>query len=448
MAYLQPFRALRYNTVHVGAICNVVAPPYDVINGEMQDVLYKRHPANVVRLILNRSEPGDDDQSNRYTRAARFLKNWVSEGLLYREAQPAIYVYHQEFQYQGQPVIRRGFMARLKLEPFGEGSVYPHEETHTAAKEDRLRLIETCQANLSQIFGLYPDPDNKVQRFLENTLKDQLPIEARDDLGVLHRLWCITDLATISHVSAGMENRSIYIADGHHRYETACTYRQTLAKNGQLTEDHPANYVLAMFVGMNDSGMLVLPTHRLFRGLPAISLERLTKCLSPAFDLESVGKGTESATLVWDRIQTANEQGYIGLYSRHDDCWLLARINDSGRKHMIKVAQSHGEEWRTLGVSILQRLIIDTLLDIQNLPKPMYVHSVDEVIDGLVHGDTQGRDATGQEGTGEHFELASLVMPANLDEIRVISENNERMPAKSTYFYPKLLSGLVIHPLW
>ena len=148
------FRGVRYDLGHVGSLADVVAPPYDVISPEFQTELYKRHPANVIRLILNREEPGDGDAANRYTRAAKFLKDWQSEGVLFTEADPALYVYHQQFTHEGQTYNRRGFMARVRLEPFGEGKIYPHEETHSAAKADRLRLIRACKANLSQIFGI------------------------------------------------------------------------------------------------------------------------------------------------------------------------------------------------------------------------------------------------------------------------------------------------------
>ena len=187
MPDIQAFRGLRYDLGHVGSLSDVVAPPYDVIDSELQDILYKCHPANVVRLILNRDEPGDDEQSNRYTRAARLLKNWRNEGVLQTEPDPAIYVYHQTFDVDGQKLTRRGFMCRVRLESFGRGTIFPHEETHSGPKADRLKLITACKANLSQIFGLYPDPENAVQETLEAAVVGKTPLEATDHLGVLHR---------------------------------------------------------------------------------------------------------------------------------------------------------------------------------------------------------------------------------------------------------------------
>ena len=172
---IQAFRGIRYDLGHVGSLSDVIAPPYDVIDSQLQDQLYKRHPANVIRLILNRQEPGDDEDGNRYTRAARFFRNWQREGILQSEGDPSLYVYHQEFEYAGQRFTRRGFMGRVRLERFGEGKIYPHEETHAAAKADRLNLTKASRANMSQIFGLYPDQDSQVQQCLEGATGSHRP---------------------------------------------------------------------------------------------------------------------------------------------------------------------------------------------------------------------------------------------------------------------------------
>ena len=437
MPDITAFRGLRYDLGQVGSLSDVIAPPYDVIDDDFRDELYKKHPANVVRLILNRSEPGDNDGSNVYTRAARFLKNWRSEQILAEEAAPSIYVYHQVFKYDDTEFVRRGFMCRTKLERFGEGTIFPHEETHASAKEDRLNLTRACKANLSQIFGLYPDPENEAQQILQSQIEGRIPIEATDHLGVVHRIWPVSDLNVISELQAIMSGRPTFIADGHHRYETACNYREELAAAGELDESHPANSVLMMCVGMSDPGMIVLPTHRLFRGIPAISSDEIVAKISSCFDCRIAGEGSDLAEPLWSEIETEDDQGSVGLYSGKDQRWVMAKINDAGRAKMAEISSDHSTDWHGLGVSILHRLIVETLLGHSNLPKPKYVHLVSELVDGIESGDDDGSD----------FSLAALVMPATLDHIRAISENNERMPAKSTYFYPKLLSGLVINPL-
>ncbi|MEX2310394.1 MAG: DUF1015 domain-containing protein [Pirellulales bacterium] len=466
MPVIQAFRGIRYDLGHVGSLSNVIAPPYDVIDAQLQNALYERHPANVVRLILNRDEPGDDEHNNRYTRSARLMRSWLREGVLFTEPDPAIYVYHQVFTEGGITYTRRGFMSRVRLERFGEGNIYPHEETHGAAKADRLKLWSACKANLSQIFGLYPDPQNDAQRVLEAAISGVAPLEAIDHLGVIHRLWPMTDVSTITSVNAAMGGRPVYIADGHHRYETALTLRDQMAASvgrwlpggrplaeredytiDSLPPEHPANYVLMMLVSMSDPGMLVLPTHRLFRGLPPMTSGQLRERLGDSFTTEAAGSGPDRARSMWEEIELEGDQATLGLYTAADDHWTQARLTDAGRQRMAQVAGDHSADWQGLGVSILHRLIIDTLLDAANLPAPKYVRDIEEVVRGLQHGDDAGRDATGQTGTGGRFELAALVMPATVEHIRAISSHGERMPAKSTYFYPKLLSGLVINPL-
>ncbi len=452
MPAVSAFAGLRYDLGHIGSLADVIAPPYDVIDPTFQDELYQKHPANVVRLILNREEPGDEE-GDRYARAARFLTNWKREGVLSREPDPAIYVYHQVFT-DGDPAdggveyTRRGFMARCGLQRFGEGNVYPHEETMSGPKADRLNLTKACQANLSQIFGLYPDEQSEAQELLEAATTGVLPLEATDHLGVIHRVWPVTDVDVIAKVTAALGPKPVFIADGHHRYETACNYRDHVAaeleaKGEKLDPSHPANSVLMMFVSMSDPGMIVLPTHRLFRGLPELDAEELCERIGGCFDTEPAGEGSQLAQSIWDQIAAEDDQGTLGLYTAKDQKWTLARINDAGHERLKTLAADQSDDWRGLGVSILHRLLVDDLLDSAGHPKPGYVRLIDDFVGGL-----EGR-AGGEGGReeGEAYQLGAIVMPATLEHIRLISGHGERMPAKSTYFYPKLLSGLVINPL-
>lgn len=478
MPDISAFRGIRYDLGHVGSLSNVVAPPYDVIDAAEQDALYKRHPANVVRLILNRDEPGDDEHSNRYTRAARFMRNWLREGVLFSEADPAVYVYHQTFRIDQSSLLapreevlhqnsdnarrenvllaeregyitRRGFICRVRLEPFGEGSVHPHEQTHASAKEDRLKLWRACRANLSPIFGLYPDDANDAQSLLETAIEAATPLEVRDEKDVLHRVWPVTDLGVISELTGAMGGRHVFIADGHHRYETACAYRDLLEqeRGSPLPPDHAANHVMMMCVSLSDPGMLVLPTHRLFRGLAPISSTQLADRLGEFFYLERAGQGRLRAFDLWKTIEQEARQETLAFYCAADETWVLARLNRAGAIRMAELEPDRSDAWRDLGVAILHRLVIDSILGGEGFPAPKYVRSLDELVEGLARGDEAGRDATGQSGTGGRFELAALVSPASLEHVRQICEAGERMPAKSTFFYPKLLSGLVINPL-
>ena len=439
MPKIQAFRGVRYNLAKVGSLSSVVAPPYDVVDQKLQQYLYDLSPFNFIRLELTRAESNIADPNAIYDQAASIFRDWMAQNVLQREPDPAIYVYHQIFEYEGREYTRRGFMARIRLVRFGEGEIYPHEQTHAKAKDDRLRLTRACQANLSQIFGLYPDAENSAQNFLEARVAVQPALEAIDHLGVKHRLWPVTDQSLISQVASLVENKPMFVADGHHRYETACNYRDELAATmgGTLPSEHPANYVLSMLMSMDDPGLVVLPTHRLFHGISDLDSNELKTKLSSAFDCEPAGEGPEAAHVLWGQIEQLQDQGALGLYTTRDKKWTLVAANHSTQLMMREVAPEQSDQWRGLGVAMLHGLIVDKLLGLAGHPKPTYVHLVDELVDGL-----EGR----LEGQLD-YQLAALVMPASVEDVRRISLNGERMPAKSTYFYPKLLSGLVVHPL-
>jgi len=434
MPHVAPLRGLRYDPKHVGALSQVIAPPYDVIDAALQESLYQRHPANVIRIELNREEPGDDERTNKYTRAAKFLRSWRDQGVVMQEPAAALYVYHQEFEVEGRTFVRRGVMARVRLERFGTGNIHPHEETMSGPKQDRLLLTRACRANLSQVFGLYPDAEGEVQTLLDAAVAGQPPLEATDHLGVKSWMWPLTDESVAAKVAGLMGPKPVFIADGHHRYETACNYRDEVAEanGGTLPSDHPANFVLMMLVGMSDPGLVVLPTHRLFVEPSVATAAELAAKLGDCFTTEKAGVGPEAAADVWEQIETEDAQGTLGLYTAGDRTWTLARITPAGVARMEQIAAEHGPAWRGLGVSILHRLVIGDLLGAKQIPTPGYVHLVREAVEGLETG---------------KYPLAALVMPASVGDIKSVSETGERMPAKSTYFYPKLASGLVFNPL-
>ena len=439
MPKIAPFRGLRYNLAQVGSLSKVIAPPYDVVDSALQKELYANSLYNFIRLELTQKEDGEEDPDAVYQRAATLFRQWVRDGVMQYEPDPAIYVYHQVFDYAGRTYTRRGFMARVRLVRFGEGNIYPHEQTHAKAKDDRLRLTRACVANMSQIFGLYPDPNNAAQNLLEAYVAGKSALEAVDHLDVTHRLWPVTDHNLIGQVANLIEDAPMFVADGHHRYETACNYRDELAAaaRGTLADDHPAQFVLSMVMSMDDPGLIVLPTHRLFHGVEELDAPELSKRLSVCFDCESAGKGPEAAQAVWKQIEELDDQGAFGFYTAKDQQWTLVTANAKTGEQMQAIAGDQSEDWRCLGVAMLHGLIIDKLLGMEGHPKPTYVHLVQEVVDGL-HGKLEG---------ALEYPLAALVMPATVDDIRRVSLHNERMPAKSTYFYPKLLSGLVVNPL-
>jgi len=432
---IKPFAGYRYNPATVGNLDDVIAPPYDVIDETFQEELYQRHPNNVIRLILEKMYPTDSEVDNRYTRTAKTLESWKENDIIRQDKCPALYVYHQIYEAEGQNYVRKGFMCGCRAVPFGFGMVYPHEITMSGPKLDRLMLRTACKMNFSQIFGLYPDAENSVQSILEDALtqgKYTDSASAVDHLGVVNKMWVVEDEEIIKRVVAAMAPKPIFIADGHHRYETACNYRQQIDDMGLLHSEHPANHVLMVCIAMEDPGLIVLPTHRLFTGLPVLTSMELETKLGGCFQLERVGNGIDDAHKVWQRIEREHRQDAIGLYTPKDGCWSLTSLTEEGKAKMDEIAQDHHPEWRELGVSLLHRLIVATLLEVPEPPKPEYVHLVDEVITGLRTAD---------------YSLAALVMPATVEHIRTLSLLGDRMPAKSTYFYPKLIAGLVFNPL-
>ncbi len=434
MVEVTPLRGWRYDVGQVGSLADVVAPPYDVIDETEQKELYERHPANTIRLILNRDEPGEDNLDARYERAAKFLAQWKNDGILQEEKEDAFYVYHQEFDWEGTHYIRTGFLGRIKIEEFGKGNVFPHEQTMSGPKADRLKLLKACQTNLSPIFGLFPDNDNSVQAPLDEAVRGVTPLEVTDELGVLHRIWAVTDHTVLGKVQEALRDKPIFIADGHHRYETANNYRNWLKEEGKLESDSaPANYVLMHFVGMSDPGLAILPTHRLVSGLKDVSAEDLQKTLGEHFELEEIGTGDEAAKETWGLMDADGGQDVFGFGTPSDGKWYFARLTDSSP--MKELAKEQSEDWQQLGVSLLHRLVFDHLVAPQLAEGDLtwkYVHLMDEVNDAM---------------TNNKCQLACLVAPAGIEHVEAIASEFEKMPPKSTFFYPKLLSGLVFNPL-
>ncbi|MDR2346242.1 MAG: DUF1015 domain-containing protein [Planctomycetaceae bacterium] len=433
---IQPFTGYRYNLDKINRIDDVIAPPYDVIDDKLQDELYSRHPNNVIRLILNRISSTDSAENNRYIRASQTLSEWIDNKILIKDERPSIYVYHQEFEIAGQSFVRKGFMCRCLAAPFGYGMVYPHEITMSGPKLDRLMLTTACKMNFSQIFGIYPDSQNEIQRQLDDAVNRNniSPVTAKDHLGNQHKMWVLDDKEAISETINSMASKPIFIADGHHRYETACNYRQQIDDMGLLHSKHPANYVLMVCIAMEDTGLVVMPTHRLFTGIAEFTSEMLKSKLDGYFELEECGKGIESANDIWNRVEAADSQDVIGLFTAKDNKWNLTKITSAGIELMDKIAAEHHPEWRELGVSLLHRLIVETLLGIPEPPKPCYVHRVDEVIAEF-------------KSNPDLYPIVALVSPANINQIKNLCLLNDRMPAKSTYFYPKLIAGFVFNPL-
>jgi uncharacterized protein (DUF1015 family) len=430
MADIAAFRAFRYDLGQAGQLSDLACPPYDVIGPDLQEKLYAKSPYNAVRLELNREEPNDTDRDNRYTRAAGFLRDWVRQAVLRQDSSRSLYIYHQQYELEGRTILRRGFFARVRLEPFGTGNIFPHEETMSGPKADRLSLYRATRMNISPVFGLYPDDNHEVQKILDQAISRALPLEARDDLGVVHRIWPLDDQSAVSAVTGLMGPKPIFIADGHHRYETSLRYQAEATERGEAKDEQAAaNYVLMALVGMSDPGLSILPTHRLVLGLPGLTAELMRQRLTPTFDVECVGVGTDGAQKAWFIVD--GSQDALGLGIAADNSWWWARYR-GGWEIMEELAPDHSPRWRELAVSLLHLHVLGNCLPPEPTRDLRYVHELDEVI-----------NAVGAKAC----DLGVLVPAATMAAVAAVAGNREKMPPKSTYFYPKLQSGLVFNPL-
>jgi uncharacterized protein (DUF1015 family) len=427
MAEIRAFRAIRYDLGRVGKLSDVVAPPYDVIDAGLQQKLYDSSPFNVIRLELNKQQATDTETENCYTRAAQFLRDWQRDGILTQDSARSLYVYEQTFSIEGKPFTRRGVFARMRLEPFGQGKVFAHEETMPGPKADRLKLLNATGMNLSPVFGLYPDPQNEIQNILDAAKARSLPLEATDQLGVISRLWSVADQQAVSKVVGLMGPKPVFIADGHHRYETGLRYLEERRAAGEAIDDEsPARFILVMLVSMSDPGLLILPTHRLLSGFANLTSDRLQTLLEPHFEFQQHGTIRET----WDWIEAEGSQNVLGIGTLADGQWITARLKSS--QAMNELAGNHSANWRDLGVAILHVLVLDHLLAKarQGEAACKYVHSLSEVEESMAV---------------RQCDLAVLVPPAAMSHVENIAGGLEKMPPKSTYFDPKVLSGLVFN---
>lgn len=430
MADIRAFRGFRYDLGTVGALSQVIAPPYDVIDPALQRRLYDDSPYNAIRVELTKDEPGDNESVNKYSRAASTMKSWLDDGAVRQDTSRNVYVYEQTFTVEGQTYTRRGFLARVRLEPFGTGRIFPHEQTLSGPKADRLKLYHATNFNVSPVFGLYPDESGEVFAKLEAVTRKQPPVEATDHLGVTNRLWVVNEQTVISSVIGLMGPRPVFIADGHHRYETGLKYLDEKRAAGEVTDDEaPANFCLMMLVGMSDPGLIILPTHRLVGGLPGITAPQLRAALADDFDvLNTYGSAAEC----WQDVELDGTQSCLGFGTVTDGQWTVARFKNPAA--MDALAPEQSPDWRGLGVSILHKLVLDRLMTqtFGGSSSCRYVHLISEVESDVA---------------AKGCQLACLVPPATMGHVASIAGNREKMPPKSTYFYPKIVTGMVFHSL-
>ena len=434
MATIRPFQGLRYNTHDPLSLALVTAPPYDCITPEERDELYRTHPHNIVRIILGKDVPGDDARRNKYTRAADLLAKWRSTGILVQDETPMIYCYHQEFEIEGRSYERKGFLARVQLEEFGSGKIFPHEETMSGPKADRLQLMRATRANTEPIFGIYPGDEDELERLCLGRPPCEPLVQTVDGSGVAHRLYGCTNSKVVTGMEKLMADRPIYIADGHHRYETALAYRHELEAAGEkVGPDHPASSILMLLVSMRNPGLVILPTHRILGGLPNLTTERLRRATEEHFAWHELIGAEATSSRVDERLRESKGHAF-GLWTRDTSKAFILTLKDPAV--MDRLAPEHSKAWRQLDVAILDRVFLKTVL-------PKAVDSVADLRLSYIHLSQQAFDAVHEDGAD-----AAIVLRATaVQSLRAVAQEGARMPAKSTYFYPKALSGLVMNPL-
>ncbi|MCK6467655.1 MAG: DUF1015 domain-containing protein [Candidatus Brocadia sinica] len=433
MAILKPFRGLRYNQDIITDISAVVTPPYDVISPQDQERYYQIHPNNIIRLDLGKDFPGDTAEVNKYTRAADFLASWREKGILKQEDAPAIYIYDQEFLSGNRWLVRRGFISLVKLEPFDKGYIYPHEQTLPGPKADRLKLTQSCRANLSSIFALFPDENNVIDGYLSTLAHTKPDMDFIDDTGVKNRLWVIKEKQTIDRLVTLMKEKPLFIADGHHRYETALVYKEQMYKeNGRPGDDLPSNYVMMVCVSMNNNGLKILPAHRLVRNIKDYRFGRILQSIQESFKVELLGKGCSVEDFMSSLNNETKGHTFIMYVGQDDTCYKLRLSNE---KLLDAVFAKDHPEWRHLDAGILHGVIINKILGI---------NSTDVTLKDYVKYVKDEAEAVSFVRSGQ-YQLAFFLKPTRIEQVREIAMARKVMPPKSTYFYPKLITGIVIN---
>ncbi|HHT9129545.1 MAG TPA: DUF1015 domain-containing protein [Candidatus Brocadiaceae bacterium] len=435
MAIIKPFRGLRYNQDIIKDISSVVTPPYDVISPQEQEKYYQIHLNNIIRLDFGKDFPGDTEQTNKYTRAAEFLNSWRKNGILKQEDVPVIYIYDQEFLSDNRRLVRRGFISLVKLEPFDKGYIYPHEQTLPGPKADRLKLTQSCQANLSSIFALFPDENNTIDNYLSTVTVAKPEIDFVDDTGIKNKLWIIKEKQTIDRLVMLMKEKPLFIADGHHRYETSLAYKEQMHKeNGRLSDDLPLDYVMMVCVSMNNPGLQILPAHRLVRNIKEFSFDRILKSLKASFTVELIGKGCRVEEFM-SKLDYETKGHTFVMYVGQEDAQYKLQLSDEKLLDVV-FADDH-PEWRHLDAGILHRVVINKILGIS---------STDVTVKNCVKYVKDEAEAVSLVRSGQ-YQLAFFLKPTPIEQVKEIATARKVMPPKSTYFYPKLVTGIVINSL-
>ena len=439
MADIHPFKGLRYNAQKV-KLEEVITEPYDRIPPALQEEYYKRNPHNVVRIILGKDDDPEHPEKDKYKRANVYLEQWEKEGILVREDQEALYMYEQEYQVWNEQKKRIGLISRVGLEEFSSGKVLPHEKTFPKHKVDRLNLLKATNTNTGQIFLLYNDDDGSVSQTIKGALaKAELGADVRDEDNFHHVLWIIKDKDDIRRIQEAMADKVLIIADGHHRYETSLNFQKMKAEElGEVKGDESFNTIMMTLFRLDDPGLVILPTYRLVKDLDKLTAQSLEELLSPYFEISEIDWLDTSDSAVTEKVQEKVLGGTrtFGAFIPQLHKALVFHLKTEDILDR-EISDERSKEWKYLDVAILHSLIIDKLEALSSEPFSLennvsYIRNLEKGIKKVIEGE---------------FQMIFLLKPVSLLQIREVVENGELMPQKSTDFFPKLKSGLVMNPL-
>lgn len=431
MSEIVPFKALRYDP-HLVRLEDVVTQPYDKITPEMQSRYYELSPNNLVRIILGKHFETDSATFNVYSRAAEYLHDWRAGGVLKQDAEPSIYVYSQTFTIPGSRDLaeRRGFIALSRLHDYSDRVVFRHELTHSGPRADRLELLRHTRAHFGQIFVLYSDPEAAIEQLLQN--EDEPDISVLDEYEVLHRVWRVYDAGIVQTIQQLMRDKKLLIADGHHRYETALAYRdECRAKEGTHDPEAPHEFVMMTFIRMESRGLVILPTHRIVHGLPDFDRERMLEGARRFFDIRRIDLKTESRSAT-TLLEEAGQTGTAFVAVTRQGPFLMR----AKKRNIQEALRALSAKQRELDVVQLHKIMLERVLGIS-----------EEAIREQAHVKYERDAFEAISWVRQGANVAFLMNPARIEQVRAIAFAGEVLPQKSTDFFPKLLSGLTIYAL-
>jgi uncharacterized protein (DUF1015 family) len=433
MAEISPFKGVRYNQQLVPDLSKVICPPYDIISPKQQDDFYKTSEFNFIRIEFNKETPADSPADNRYTRAASAINNWIEQTILQIDLKPALYVHEHSFRVQGNPYRRRNILCLVKLEEWNTGIIRPHENIIPKAKSDRMGMLRACHANTSTVLSMYADPEGKISGILDNEEQKSPIIDVLDNTGERHQVWAISDPASIKGIQSVMGPQSLYIADGHHRYDSALTYRREMnSAKAKSTGKEGFNFVMMNLFDFKDPGLVIMPTHRLLKGVPAQILSNLQERMGQYFEITQIDMDKVDAWEKFDKSMENKTSVKIGVWGLKPNIMLVLSLKNFKAIDSF-MPSGHSEHYKKLDVSLVDHVILEKLIGFVKDREDMtldYNHDRLETVKAV------------QE---KRYQLAFILGPVDPESIKLIADSGDRMPRKSTYFYPKAPAGLVFY---